>query len=128
MTKPLGRDEQMYCTGGVLLAQGKMIYRDFSYVAQLPYHPLLYAAIFRILNTNHYLLVGRMVSVVCDILVMLCIVGIYRHIFCKFVICGSLLGVASVILYVFNPLVDYASGCCNLVCRAFFPAVYIDRF
>ena len=110
MTKPLGRDEQMYCTGGVLLAQGKMIYRDFSYVAQLPYHPLLYAAIFRILNTNHYLLVGRMVSVVCDILVMLCIVGIYRHIFCKFVICGSLLGVASVILYVFNPLVDYASG------------------
>lgn len=110
MTKPLGRDEQMYCTGGVLLAQGKMIYRDFSYVAQLPYHSLLYAALFRILNTNHYLLVGRMVSVVCDILVMLCIIGIYRHIFGKFTVCGLLLGVASAILYVFNPLVDYANG------------------
>ena len=110
MTKPLGRDEQMYCTGGVLLAQGKMIYRDFSYVAQLPYHPLLYAALFRILNTNHYLLVGRMVSVVCDILVMLGIVDIYRHIFGKFAICWKLLGVASAILYVFNPLVDYANG------------------
>jgi hypothetical protein len=110
MTKPLGRDEQMYCTGGVLLAQGKMIYRDFSYVAQLPYHPLLYAALFRILNTNHYLLVGRMVSVICDILVMLCIVGVYRRIFGKFAVCGLLLGVASAILYVFNPLVDYANG------------------
>jgi hypothetical protein len=110
MTKPLGRDEQMYCTGGVLLAQGKMIYRDFSYVAQLPYHSLLYAALFRILNTNHYLLVGRMVSVVCDVLVMLCIVGIYRHIFGKFTVCGLLLGIASAILYVFNPLVDYANG------------------
>ncbi|MHC4095236.1 MAG: glycosyltransferase family 39 protein [Planctomycetota bacterium] len=110
MTKPLGRDEQMYCTGGVLLAQGKMIYRDFSYVAQLPYHPLLYAALFRILNTNHYLLVGRMVSVVCDVLVMLCIVGIYRRIFGKFAVCGLLLGAASAILYVFNPLVVYANG------------------
>ena len=110
MTKPIGRDEQMYCAGGVLLAQGKMIYRDFSYAAQLPYHPLLYAALFRILNTNHYLLVGRMVSVACDILVILCIVGIYRHIFGKFAISGKLLGLAGAVLYVFNPLVDYANG------------------
>ena len=110
MTKSLGRDEQMYCTGGVLLAQGKMIYRDFSYAAQLPYHPLLYAALFRTLNTNHYLLVGRMVSVVCDILVMLCIVGVYRHIFGTFAISGMLLGLAGAILYVFNPIVDYANG------------------
>ena len=110
MVKAPGRDEQMYCTGGVLLAQGKMIYRDFSYVAQLPYHPLLYAALFKILNTNHYLLVGRLVSVACDILAMLCIVGIYRHIFGKFKICGMLAGAAGAVLYVFNPLVDYANG------------------
>jgi hypothetical protein len=110
MMKPPGRDEQMYCTGGVLMAQGKMIYRDFSYVSQLPYHPLLYSILFRILNTNHYLLVGRMVSVVCDILVMLCIVGIYRHIFSKFSICGAALGASAAILYLFNPLVDYANG------------------
>lgn len=110
MIKPLGRDEQMYCTGGVLMAQGKMIYRDFSYVAQLPYHPLLYSILFRILNSNHYLLVGRMVSVVCDILVVLCIVAIYRRIFGKLAISGMVLGTGSAMLYVFNPLVDYANG------------------
>ena len=110
MMKPPGRDEQMYCTGGVLMAQGKMIYRDFSYVSQLPYHPLLYAALFRVLNTSHYLLVGRMVSVVCDILVMLCIVGIYRHIFGKFTISGVVMGTTAAVLYVFNPLVDYSNG------------------
>ena len=54
MTKPLGHDEQMYCTSGVLLAQGEMIYRDFSYVAQMPCHPFVYAALFKVLDTTHY--------------------------------------------------------------------------
>jgi len=110
MTKPLGRDEQMYCTAGSLLARGKMIYRDFSYPAQMPYHPLLYAALFRTLNTTHYLLAGRILSVVCDILIVVCIVGIYRHIFKSFAVSGILLGLAAAVLYVFNPLVDYANG------------------
>jgi hypothetical protein len=110
MTKPLGRDEQMYCTGGVMMAGGKLIYRDFSYAAQMPYHPLLYAALFKILNTTHYLLVGRIVSTVCDIGVLVCIVGIYRRIFAGFRTAGALLGMAAAILYVFNPLVDYANG------------------
>ncbi len=110
MAKPLGRDEQMYCTGGALLAQGRMIYRDFSYAAQLPYHPLVCAALFRRLNTTHYLLVGRILSAFCDILVLVCIVGIYRYIFRSFAITGMLLGLAAAVLYVFNPLVDYANG------------------
>jgi len=110
MTKPLGRDEQMYCTAGSLLAQGKMIYRDFSYPAQMPYHPLLYAALFKMLNTTHYLLVGRIVSVVCDILIVVCIFGIYRRIFKSFAVSGTLLPLAAAVLYVFNPLVDYANG------------------
>jgi hypothetical protein len=110
MSKPVGRDEQMYCTGGALLAQGMMIYRDFSYAAQLPYHPLLCAALFRICNTTYYLLVGRIISALCDILVVVCIVGIYRSIFKSFAITGMLLGLAAAILYVFNPLVDYANG------------------
>jgi len=110
MAKPLSRDEQMYCTGGALLAQGKMIYRDFSYPSQLPYHPLLYAALFKLLNTTHYLLIGRIISSLCDILVMMCIVGTYRHIFNSFRISGTLLGLAGAVLYVFNPLVDYANG------------------
>ncbi|MHC4227481.1 MAG: hypothetical protein ACYSW0_08645, partial [Planctomycetota bacterium] len=102
MTKPVGRDEQMYCTGAVLMAQGKMIYRDFSYVSQMPYHPLLCAALFKIFGTTHYLLVGRLVSCVCDILVMLCIVGIYRCAFKSTAVAGTLLGLAAVVLWLFN--------------------------
>jgi hypothetical protein len=110
MTKPLGRDEQMYCTGGALIAEGKTIYRDFSYPAQMPYHPLLYAALFRMLDTTHYLLVGRIVSTFCDIAVLVCIVGIYRRVFDGFPVAGTFLGLAAAVLYVFNPLVDYANG------------------
>ena len=110
MSKPVGRDEQMYCSGAVLMSQGKMIYRDFSYAAQMPYHPLLCAVLFKLFGTTHYLLVGRIVSCVCDILVMLGIVGIYRHIFRSFTISGMILGLCAVVLYLFNPLVDYANG------------------
>ena len=110
MSKPVGRDEQMYCTGAALMAQGKMIYRDFSYAAQMPYHPLLCAALFKVFNTTHYLLVGRLVSCVCDILVMLGIFGIYRHIFRSFTTSGTMLGLCAAVIYVFNPLVDYANG------------------
>ena len=110
MSKPLSRDEQMYCTASALLAQGKMIYRDFSYAAQLPYHPLLCAALLKIFNTTHYLLIGRIFSVFCDIAVLVCIVGIYRYLFKSFKISGMLLGLAAATLYVFNPLVDYANG------------------
>jgi 4-amino-4-deoxy-L-arabinose transferase-like glycosyltransferase len=110
MSKPLGRDEQMYCTGSALLAQGKMIYRDFSYAAQLPYHPLLCAAFLKIFNTTHYLLVGRILSAFFDILILVCICGIYRYIFRSFAITGMLSGLAGAVLYIFNPLVDYANG------------------
>jgi hypothetical protein len=71
MTKEVGRDEQMYCTAGVLLGQGQMIYRDFSYPTQLPCHPLLLATLYRGLGTTYYLLIGRLVSVVCDVLVVI---------------------------------------------------------
>jgi len=110
MSKPVGRDEQMYCSGAVLLAQGKMIYRDFSYAAQMPYHPLLCATLFKLFNTTYYLLVGRIVSCVSDVLVMLSIVGIYRRIFRSFITSGMILGLCAVVLYMFNPLVDYANG------------------
>jgi hypothetical protein len=110
MTKPLEHDEQMYCTGAVLLAQGKMIYRDFSYVAQMPYHPLLCAAIFRLLNTTYYLLVVRALSAICDVLIIFLIVGIYRQIFRSLTGSAMLFGLAAVTLYLFNPFVDYANG------------------
>ncbi|MHC4540346.1 MAG: hypothetical protein ACYS74_11260, partial [Planctomycetota bacterium] len=110
MTKPVGRDEHMYCAGGVLLAQGKMIYRDFSYPAQLPYHPKLYAVLFKALNTTRYLLVGRLVSVLADVLVMLCIAAVYIRAFGTLRIWGVSLGLCAAILYVYNPAVDYANG------------------
>jgi hypothetical protein len=71
---------------------------------------LLCATLFKLFNTTHYLLIGRIVSCVCDILVMLGIVGIYRHIYKSFTISGMVLGLCAVVLYVFNPLVDYANG------------------
>ena len=110
VSKPVARDEQMYMTGAVLLAQGKMIYRDFSYAAQMPYHPLLCATLFKLFGTTYYLLVGRAVSCVCDILVMFSIVGIFRHVFRSITTSGTILGLCAAVLYVFNPLVDYANG------------------
>ncbi len=110
MTKPFGHDEEMYCTGAYLMAQGKMIYRDFSYVSQMPCHPLLYAAVYKITGTTHYLLTGRLISAICDILVMISIVGIYRYVFKSSIITGTLFGLGAAVVYIFNPLVDYANG------------------
>ena len=109
MTKGPARDEQMYCTAGILMSQGKMIYRDFSYVAQMPYHPLIYSALFKISGTTHYLLAGRFSSVICDIAVMICIFGIYRRVLDKSV-AGVLTGLAGAVIYVFNPITDYSNG------------------
>ncbi len=109
MMKEVGRDEQMYATAGVLLSRGQMIYRDFSYPAQLPCHPLLLAGLYQGLGTTHYLLVGRLVSVVSDISVMVLLVLIYRSIFARRPE-GLLFGLAAVTLCVFNPFVDYAAG------------------
>ncbi len=110
MIKPVSRDEQMYCTAGVLMARGLEIYRDFAYPSQLPYHPLLLATLYRLFGTSHYLLVGRLVSVVCDIGVLIAIVGIYRSIFADDRRMGIWLGTIGAALYAFNPMVDYAAG------------------
>jgi len=110
MTKEVSRDEHMYCTAGALLARGEMVYEDFSYPAQLPYHPLLLAALYRGLGTTHYLLVGRLVSTTCDILVIVLILLIYRSMFGPTRSEGMLFGLAAAVLYAFNPLVDYAAG------------------
>jgi len=110
MTKQASRDEQMYCTAGVLMAQGQTVYKDFSYVAQLPYHPLLYSVLFKFMDTKYYLFTGRAVSVLCDIGVMVCILVIYRRVFSQYSSSGVLLGLTGVLLYVFNPLVDYTNG------------------
>lgn len=110
MMKPVSRDEQMYCTAGVLLNQGYQIYGDFAYPAQLPYHALLLSTLYRVFNTSHYLLVGRLVSIACDIAVVFLILAIYRRVFGSHRLAGRWLGLAAVMLYAFNPLVGYSSG------------------
>ncbi len=110
MLKPLSRDEHMYCTAAVLISQGKTIYKDFSYIAQLPYHPLLLAAVYKITNTSHFLLTARVVSVICDFLIVFFLIAIYRRIFCIRHFAASLLGLAGAVLYIFNYCVDYAIG------------------
>jgi hypothetical protein len=110
MAKPVGHDEQMYCTAGVLTADGQTVYRDFSYIAQPPYHAVLLAAAYKVCHTPYYLLVGRMVSVACDILTLVFIVLIYRSVFGRSGVAGSLFGLAAAALCVFNPLLGYAAG------------------
>lgn len=110
MIKPLSRDEHMYCTAGALLAQGKMIYRDFSYMSQLPYHPLLLAVFYRLLNTQHYLLVGRLISAVCDIVTIICIVLVYRRVLDRSRLYAIFFGACAAFLYAYHPLVQYANG------------------
>ena len=102
--------EHVSCAAGVLLTKGKMIYRDFACVAQMPYHPFLCAAIFKALNTTHYLFAGRLLTVVCDILVIISIIGIFQRVFASFPITGWLLGIAMAVLCVFNYHVDEVNG------------------
>lgn len=110
MDKPPSDGEQASCAAGVLLTKGKMIYRDFAHTTQMPYHPFFCAAIFKIFNTTHYLLAARILTVVCDILIVVCIMGIFTRVFASFPISGWLLGMAMAVLYVFNWYADTFNG------------------
>jgi len=110
MTKNLGHDEHMYCTAGYLTARGELIYRDFSYVAQLPWHPLVLAAVYKFTGTTHYLLFGRLLSVVCEIGILICIAGICKSVLRRFSVWSAVFALAGVIIYAMNPFVIYASG------------------
>ncbi len=110
MAKPVSRDEQMYCTAGVLLAQGHLPYRDFSYPSQLPYHPALLALVYRLTGTQWYLLTGRLLSVLALIVTLFCVVWLYGHLFREYRRVGIGIGLMACSWVVFNPLADYAFG------------------
>ncbi|MFC1676692.1 ArnT family glycosyltransferase [Planctomycetota bacterium] len=110
MDKSVRDEEHMHCAAGVLQSKGQMVYRDFSYPAQPPYLPLLYAGLFKVLPTTHYLFTGRAFSVFCNIVTVLCIVAIFRRVFANYRFAGTLLGIAGAVLYVFNPFVYNISG------------------
>jgi hypothetical protein len=110
MDKPPSDGEQASCAAGVLLTKGQMIYKDFAHATQMPYYPFFCAAIFKIFNTAHYLLAARMLTVVCDILIVVCIMGIFARVFRSFPVTGLLLGMAMAVLYVFNWYADTFNG------------------
>ncbi|NMB90816.1 MAG: hypothetical protein GYA17_20845, partial [Chloroflexi bacterium] len=49
----LDHNEHMYVTAGVLVSQGRQLYRDFAYL-QMPYLPLLYGGLYRWLGNGAY--------------------------------------------------------------------------
>ncbi len=60
MTLPLDHNEHMYVTAAHL-ARNMEIYRDFAFL-QMPYLPILYDAVFRVVQAEHLLLVSRLVT------------------------------------------------------------------
>jgi hypothetical protein len=110
MVKPVVDAEHASCAAGFLLTKGKMIYRDFAFASQMPYHPFFCAVIFKALNTTHYLFAARMLTVVCNILVVICIIGIFQRVFASFPITGWLLGMVMAALCVFNCHFDWVNG------------------
>jgi len=109
LTKPVTQDEQMYCTAAVLISQGQNIYADFPYVAQLPYHPMLCAAVFKLANTSHYLLTTRMLSCLTDMATIIMLMLIIKRIFENQPIAYPL-AIAGTLLYLFNQSVDHIIG------------------
>ncbi|HAL45659.1 MAG: hypothetical protein A2Y12_19400 [Planctomycetes bacterium GWF2_42_9] len=110
MSKSLTSDENMYCTGGILISKGMMLYRDFPYATQLPYHPLLCGLIYKLTGTTHYLLAARLISVAFDILIIYCIFSIIRKIFADYFYSGVIAGLAGAAIFVFNPFAAYLCG------------------
>jgi hypothetical protein len=110
MTKPMAGDEQMGCAAGYQLSKGLLVYRDFPYATQLPYYPLFCAVLFKLSGTTYYLLTARLFSVLFDILIIFCIVSIFRKIFGQYTISGTLLGLVGAALFVFNPFVGLLCG------------------
>ncbi len=61
-------------------------------------------------DTTHFLLTARVISVICDILIVFFLIAIYRQIFCFHPFTASLLSIAGAVLYVSNYCVYQASG------------------
>jgi hypothetical protein len=54
-------NEQMYVAAGYLLTQGQRLYADFAFV-QMPYSPLVYAAVYALTGGGYYLLKAKLVN------------------------------------------------------------------
>lgn len=62
MTTFLMRDEHMYISASVLVAQGGELYKDFSYL-QMPYLPMFLGSFYRIFGIeSYYLIFGKLIN------------------------------------------------------------------
>ncbi len=103
MTRSMSYDEQMFVTAAVLVSQGKVLYRDFAYL-QAPYYPLLLGLVLRVAGSGHYLLTARIVTGLCDVVVLVCVIAVFVRVFDKHRLEGMLLGAAAGALLVFSPV------------------------
>ncbi len=54
-------NEHMYITAGYLIKKNNRLYEDFAYL-QMPLLPLLYGYLYKLFDTSHYLMIGKLVS------------------------------------------------------------------
>jgi hypothetical protein len=71
-------NESLYLTAGWLMAHDHRLYVDFAFW-QMPYSPLIYAAVFKIFQPENYLLTGKLVSFCFLLLSLVSLTGIIRQ-------------------------------------------------
>jgi hypothetical protein len=98
-------DENLYVAAGVLIASGKVMYKDFAFL-QMPLLPVIYAFLFTLFKTTNYLLIGRIFSVTCSILTMFLVLAVFTRAFHHQRLYGILSGISAVILYATNPQIQ----------------------
>jgi hypothetical protein len=125
MQMPLDHDENQFVASGWLIAHaGLLPYRDFPYF-HLPYLSLIYALVFQF--SSYPLLAARLVEVAAAFGTTLIIYLLLRR--KPRTWSGVVIGASGVLIWVFNPLTQYASGlawnhdlallCCLLAYAAF---------
>jgi hypothetical protein len=97
-------NEHMYIAAAWLVRADLALYRDFAYV-QAPYLPLLYAAVFGVTGTSHYLLFGKLASYAFAVTT-----GIFLFLACRRVSRDATLSLSLVAVLLLNSCVIDASS------------------
>jgi hypothetical protein len=108
MHKPLSRDEHLFVTGGSLVSQGLVPYRDFPYM-HMPYQAQVFSLIHRF--TNHELLGARVVVMLAGLASLVAVFSLATVLFADDRPLVRFAYAASFVLLVFtNPLFTFTSG------------------
>jgi hypothetical protein len=112
-------NEHMYIAASVLVAQGKVLYKDFAFV-QTPYLPILYAALYRLFGvSSFYLLTSKLISCL-----FLAISSIAIFLMARRVLRGTAPSLSVVALFLLNmTIIDPASEVSNYIAPVAFSLV-----